>query len=68
MSDYDGCYVKLSDDPTFWAVDDGKRRKVSDSLALFKIGLRPVRVISIDELGKLKIEEHDPKEASDEEE
>lgn len=70
MSKYDGLYVKLAGDPTFWAVDDGKRHKVADSLELYKIGLRPVRVITLDEFHNLKIADHAPKvqEAGDEEE
>jgi hypothetical protein len=29
MSEYDGCYIKLAYDPTFYAVDDGKYLRMS---------------------------------------
>jgi hypothetical protein len=50
MSEYDGCYIKLAYDPTFYAVDDGKKKLVESPEHMNEIGLRKVFKVSEDEL------------------
>ena len=45
MSEYEGCYVKLAEDATFWLVEDGERQALSYSEELLVFGLRPVVVV-----------------------
>lgn len=47
MSNYDGCYVKLSDDPTFWYVENGERVIVEH---MYQYGLLPVIVLEPEQL------------------
>lgn len=53
MSKYDGCYIKLVDDPTFWAVDIGHKRLVESPAQMHAIGLRPIHTVTEDELAAL---------------
>ena len=45
MSEYEGCYVKMAEDATFWLVEDGERQALSYSEELLVFGLRPVVVV-----------------------
>ena len=45
MSEYEGCYVKLAEEATFWLVEDGERQALSYSEELLVFGLRPVVVV-----------------------
>ena len=53
MSSHDGCYVKTSLSNAFWAVDNGKRRVMGSMEEVYKVGLRPVHVISPRELREI---------------
>ena len=55
MSSHDGCYVKTSLSNAFWAVDNGKRRIMESMKEVYKIGLRPVHVISPKELREIPL-------------
>lgn len=46
MANYDGKYVKVHGDPTYWAVDDGERYRVSDREEMYQIGLRKLSIIT----------------------
>jgi hypothetical protein len=52
---FNGCYVKLVDDPTYWAVDDGERRSVANSEEMHAIGLRQVVPVSAKELKEIPL-------------
>lgn len=67
MSDYNGCYVKLDNDPTFWAVDDDKKRKVANAEELYAIGLRPIVIVKPSVLNKIKMAKALPKAKANEE-
>lgn len=47
MSTY---YVKLADDPTFWLVRDGKRRKMANPQDVRETGLFELRHVTPEEL------------------
>ena len=68
--DYDGMYVKLADDPTYWAVDDGSRRRVESQEEMGEIGLRTVRVITPETLEEIPLADlpDDPGTDAEEEE
>ena len=66
MAKYDGTFVKLADNATFWAVDGGKRRPMGSLEEVHAIGLRPVIVLTEKELDKIKLAAA-PKEVKDEE-
>ena len=68
MSKHDGCYVKIANNVTFWAVDKGKRRIVSDMKGVYEIGLRPIHVISEPELDKIPLAGAPPKASKDKKE
>ena len=55
MSEYDGCYVKLAEDATFWLVEDGERQALSYSEELLVFGLRPVMVVEAGVLEALPV-------------
>lgn len=57
MSKYDGCYIKLADSPALWAVDIGKKRPVESPAHMYEIGLRPVIVVSEDDLDAIPFHE-----------
>lgn len=40
---YEGCYLTLDDDFTYWFIKDGERRAVS---SLEQFGLRPVHTVT----------------------
>ena len=50
MSQYDGKYIKLPFEYTYWAVDDGRRTMVEDINHMHEIGIRPIVVVSLKEL------------------
>jgi len=50
MGNYEGEYVKVAGDSTFWLVEDGKRVALRSKADWWECGLRPVNVISIEEL------------------
>jgi hypothetical protein len=50
MSEYNGCYVKLATDNTFWYVEDGERLMVENTDHMYQIGLKPIYTISPDDL------------------
>lgn len=52
---YDGMYVKVSGDPTFWAVDRGKRVKLERAYEVSNYGQRAVVEISPDERDSIPI-------------
>jgi hypothetical protein len=56
MSEYNGCYVKLWDNPDYWAVDEGKRRKLSGPMAIYDGGLRRVVRITAEEMEAIPFE------------
>ena len=45
MSEYEGCYVKLAEDATFWLVEDGERRAMASAEEMLGNGLRNVIVV-----------------------
>jgi len=45
MSEYEGCYVMVDGDPTFWLVEDGERRAIGSVEEMYASGLRPVVVV-----------------------
>ena len=53
MSKYDGCYIKLAHDPTFYAVDIGHKRLVESPAHMQSIGLRRLVVVTEDELNAI---------------
>ena len=50
MSEYEGCYVKLAEDATFWLVEDGERRAMASAEEMLRNGLRMVVTVTADEL------------------
>lgn len=61
---YDGCYIKLSDEPVYYAVDDGQKIRVANAEQMYKIGLRPVHVVTPQVLARIPFvgEESDEEE------
>jgi hypothetical protein len=55
MSDYNGCYVKLSGNPAYWAVDGGERRLVHSQAEMVTIGIRQVVTVSQEELDDIPV-------------
>jgi len=45
MSEYEGCYVKLAEDATFWLVEAGERRAMASAEEMLGNGLRNVIVV-----------------------
>lgn len=56
MSKYNGCYVKVLDNPAYWAVDDGKRRLISGVQEMYAVGLRRVVVLTAEGLEAIPLE------------
>ena len=50
MSEYEGCYVKLAEDATFWLVEDGERRAMASAEEMLRNGLRMVVTVTAEEL------------------
>ena len=50
MSEYDGKYIKLPFEYTYWAVDNGRRTMVEGINHMHEIGIRPVVVVTEKEL------------------
>jgi len=50
MSQYNGKYIKLADDPTYYAVDIGHKRLVESPTHMYQIGIRPIVVVTEEEL------------------
>jgi len=50
MSQYNGKYIKLADDPTYYAVDIGQKRLVESPAHMYQIGIRPIVVVTEEEL------------------
>ena len=61
MSKYNGCYVRLADNVTYWAVDNGKRKVMANIDEVYAYGLRPVKVVTEAELKNIKIDSNLPK-------
>lgn len=61
MDRLDKIYVKIADDPTFWAVDDGERTKINSAAEMHELGMRPVHVVPVDELDKIPVAGTKPK-------
>lgn len=55
MSDYNDCYVKLADNPAYWAVDGGERRVVTSQAEMVRIGIRRVVTVTEEELDAIPI-------------
>lgn len=53
--DYNGKYVKVTDSPEFWAVDNGERRKLRDAAEVYALGLRPVVRLSQEQMDGIPI-------------
>lgn len=62
MSKYDGCYIKLADDPTYYAVDNGQKTIVQDADQMHKIGLRPIHVVTQTSLNRIPFVGEDEEE------
>ncbi|HJW91006.1 MAG TPA: hypothetical protein VJ436_10245 [Anaerolineales bacterium] len=45
MSEYEGCYVKLAEEATFWLVEDGERRAIGSVEEMYASGVRAVVVV-----------------------
>ena len=45
MSEYEGCYLIVDGDTTFWLVEDGERWALSSQYEMLTFGLRPVYVV-----------------------
>ncbi len=56
MSEYNGCYVKLWDNPDYWAVDNGKRRKLDGPMAIYVGGLRKVVRLTAEQMDAIPFE------------
>ena len=55
MSEYEGCYVKLAEDATFWLVEDGERRAMASAEEMLGNGLRMVVTVTAEELEAIPI-------------
>jgi len=55
-------YVKLSNDATFWLVEDGKRLKLEGPDDWWHYGLLPVVIIEPDELDAIPLVGDEPDE------
>ena len=62
MSKYNGCYIRLVNSPTFYAVDDGKKTLVESPEHMNTLGLRPVRIVLEDEFNAIPFAEVDEEE------
>lgn len=63
MSEYDGCYIRLAYEPAFYAVDDGKKLLIESPEHMQQVGLRPIMVVSEDELDAIPfVKEFDEEE------
>ena len=55
MSEYEGCYVKLAEDATFWLVEAGERRAMASAEEMLGNGLRMVVTVTAEELEAIPI-------------
>lgn len=55
MSEHNGRYVKLPDNPQFWAVDDGERRPIHSQEEMMANGLRSVVMVTQEQLDAIPI-------------
>ena len=53
MSDYSGQYVMVYGDPTWWIVDDGKRRKIETPEELHALPSRRVSMLTWEQLNEI---------------
>ena len=50
-------YLKLDNDPTYWLVlESGKRVKINSMDELYRHGLHPVEVVTLDTLESIPVE------------
>lgn len=55
MAEFEGCYVKLDDGPTYWMVENGERIPIHSTEEMYAHGLRPVVTISLQELRSIPL-------------
>ena len=55
MSEYEGCYVKLAEDATFWLVEDGERWAMASAEEMLRNGLRMVVTVTAEEMEAIPI-------------
>lgn len=58
--EYDGKYVKLADDPTFWAVDGGERVKLRLAQEAAVYGARETVEVTPAELARIPVKGESP--------
>lgn len=50
-------YLKLDNDPTYWLVlENGRRVKINSMDELYQHGLHPVKVVTVDTLESIPVE------------
>lgn len=57
---HEGHYVKLHEDPTFWAVDAGERDGIPTPEVMYEVGLRPVTTVNVAELDAIPVVGEEP--------
>lgn len=62
---YEGEYVKLSNDPTFWLVKDGKRIALKSQADWWHYGNRPINIVNANDLDAIPVASEEQQEEED---